>query len=664
MQLFYKLIFAVAIAAAAVIGYDLFQAELERAGGPARIRFDPATREFTFRKPEVEIRIVFASMFGPGEPVMRVRDVWINRFEEEYSDRLAAQRGWTIKEDEKASFVASTLARAKKALPRLRDRLDKIQSLRQDAQRDAYELKALEARIEDLQAKAENPAIAPAEREQAKAELKAQQDGAETLRTKLIRLRQLTELEIRELATWLAEGQHIFLMPLAPRAKAEETFNALRNLADDLAALTEDASPAEKIRVLPRLVTVERRWQGRWVLSANRPRFLTGREVPDIMTGSKMELLALVQDGYAVPLNVPLPGDTVSPLDGPDTYGDPKRRWRDAFISTMLEEGKYDFLDDPEVQGKIYLPPLTCSTFCIFYNEVSFKKAGISEPPRTWPEFLAVCEKLKAAGITPLTADAEVYSDSWQTWLTWRAVGPEVWEHTIAGVPVDKPVSERRSDPPWTDPRYQEIYAQIRAIRERGYFDTDFRGSTWPAAQRGYAKGSAAMMICGSWLVQELGTYKDVATEDVFKLNCFSFPQWPGGREIDQRAAWASPYGLMVCRQGGETRHAVELVKYLSAKDHGDMVHKNAQISCMVDADFSEALKGIEADFRSAPVVYSRSPDIYARRFGSQMLGPLYRKFFRIDKGESGHESIEQFLQKLHQANVKYLANGGEEGYE
>ncbi|MHC4718422.1 MAG: ABC transporter substrate-binding protein, partial [Planctomycetota bacterium] len=485
MSLFYKMLLCVAIVAACVLGYDLFQAEVAGSGRVPRIRYDSASDTFTFRRPDVDIRIVYASMFGPGEPVMRVRNDWIGRFEEEYSDLLARKRGYTIGPEDKKQFVDRTLRRAGKIASKARSRLTTIDAEEEVGKRGQ---------------------------------------------------------QVQALIDWL-EAREVFLIPLPPKATDEDRLKALRGLVSGLGALTEDAA-ARKVEVRPRLVTVERRWQGRWVLSANRPRFLTGREVPDVITGSKMELLALVQDGYAVPMNEPLPGQEVSPLDGPDIWSG-REHWRDAFIPAMLEQGKYDFLDDPKIIGKIYLPPLCCSTYCIFYNEVLFRKAGIARPPRTWPEFIEVCEKLKAAGITPLTADADVYANMWQTALTLRAAGPELWEQTIAGVPDSNAPGGRRSSPPWTAEVHKQIYGAIRHIRANGYFDKDFRGSTWPAAQRGYAKGSAAMMISGSWLVQELSGYKDRASSEHFKLNCFTFPRWPGGREIDQNAVWASPYGMM-----------------------------------------------------------------------------------------------------------------------
>jgi len=254
-------------------------------------------------------------------------------------------------------------------------------------------------------------------------------------------------------------------------------------------------------------------------------------------------------------------------------------------------------------------------------------------------------------------------------WLIWRALGPEAWESTITGVPPDKPLPERKSQPSWTDPCYHEVFSQIRALREREYFRQGFQGLTWPASQRGFASGDAAMMICGSWLVQELGGYKDIETAGKFEIGCFSFPGWPGGREQDQSAANAIAYGLMVCRQGEATRHAIELVKYLSAHEYHDMVHKNAQISCMKDADFPPDLGGIEEDFKNATAMYSRGPHVYARRFNALVLNPLYERFFlkEIDKEgkpESGFLSVEEFLRTLDAETTAYLKGGGEEGYE
>ena len=597
MRLFHKILLVALLAGVTVLAYDLFQRDARPADSAVRVRYDAAADRFTFRVPAVSVRVVYASFMGPGEPVMRVRGKWIDLFEELYSDRLITDGVVAAPEVDRQAVVAETLGDASAHMAEARRRLAVIEAATDEAEK---------GRLTD------------------------------------------------ELEQWLAE-RRILLTPLAAPVATHTRLAALGKLIAGLGELIADPDARAGAGVLPRVVGVDRRWQGRWVLSANRPRFLTGREVPDIISSDKMELIALVQDGYAVEMD--------DALDGADTWGDPARPWREAFIPALLEQGKYPCLE-AESGRQVYLTPMTCSALCIFYNKVLFGQAGIDRPPRTWPEFLAACEKLKAAGIHPLTADGAIYGNYWLRWLIFRALGPEAWEATVLGSPPTEPPQQRKSDPPWTDARYRQVLGQVRLLHERGYFDPDFRGSTFPAAQRGFAAGEAGMMICGTWLAQELSSYRDIRSGEKFQLGSFSFPQWPGGRERDQRAAHAQVVGMMVCRQGGATSHAIELVKFLSARDYGDMVYENDQISCMVDAPFPPALKGIEDDFRNAPVIFSRMPEIYARRYNAGVYRPLHDAFFLAPADAGGAELIDELLQSLNRRTAEYLSKGGEAGYE
>ncbi|MBB6635068.1 ABC transporter substrate-binding protein [Cohnella thailandensis] len=57
----------------------------------------------------------------------------------------------------------------------------------------------------------------------------------------------------------------------------------------------------------------------------------------------------------------------------------------------------------PAVDGKIYNAPLTLNApQGIIYSKKAYEEAGITELPKTYDEFLAAQEKLKASGITPI----------------------------------------------------------------------------------------------------------------------------------------------------------------------------------------------------------------------------------------------------------------------
>lgn len=84
-------------------------------------------------------------------------------------------------------------------------------------------------------------------------------------------------------------------------------------------------------------------------------------------------------------------------------YINDDEEWKNMIEPTVLESGS-------EEDGEIYLAPLSTAVFScsgVFWNQELFKKAGINQFPETWEEFWNCCEKLKAAGITPLSLHTE-----------------------------------------------------------------------------------------------------------------------------------------------------------------------------------------------------------------------------------------------------------------
>ena len=53
------------------------------------------------------------------------------------------------------------------------------------------------------------------------------------------------------------------------------------------------------------------------------------------------------------------------------------------------------------VDGKVYAMGVSTWTNAWVYNKDLLKKVGYDSIPATWDEFLTMCGKLKAAGITP-----------------------------------------------------------------------------------------------------------------------------------------------------------------------------------------------------------------------------------------------------------------------
>ena len=52
--------------------------------------------------------------------------------------------------------------------------------------------------------------------------------------------------------------------------------------------------------------------------------------------------------------------------------------------------------------GKVFAVPFAAVSQPIYYNKTIFAENGITELPKTWEEFIALCQKLKDNGVTPL----------------------------------------------------------------------------------------------------------------------------------------------------------------------------------------------------------------------------------------------------------------------
>jgi len=83
--------------------------------------------------------------------------------------------------------------------------------------------------------------------------------------------------------------------------------------------------------------------------------------------------------------------------------------------------------------GKLLSMPFNSSTPVLWYNKDAFAKAGIKEPPKTWPDVKVVSEKLLAAGYKC------GFSFGWQSWVmienfnAWHNLASGTKENGFAG---------------------------------------------------------------------------------------------------------------------------------------------------------------------------------------------------------------------------------------
>ena len=155
--------------------------------------------------------------------------------------------------------------------------------------------------------------------------------------------------------------------------------------------------------------------------------------------------------------------------------------------------------------GTLKSIPYQPSIFGFFYNQTLFDKAGIAAAPTTWEEFDAACAKLKEAGITPITGDT-TYMTSFMGYHLGRYLGQDGVKALVNDPAIQEKIDAGEvEDVNWDDPRVAQAAKDIEDFAKKGYFSENIASNVYPAGQnQEFAPGEAAIIICGSWLPNEI----------------------------------------------------------------------------------------------------------------------------------------------------------------
>ncbi|MFN0191324.1 MAG: ABC transporter substrate-binding protein [Aestuariivirga sp.] len=140
------------------------------------------------------------------------------------------------------------------------------------------------------------------------------------------------------------------------------------------------------------------------------------------------------------------------------------------------------------IDGKKWGVPYTYYQWGIYYNKEAYKKAG-AEVPKNWAEFVANCEKFKAAGIDCLTTGTKAL---WPgagifDYINMRTNGYEFHMDLTAGRVK------------WTDPKVKAAFAEWAKVVP--YMTANAAAIDWQDAAALLSQGKAANYVMGNFAV-------------------------------------------------------------------------------------------------------------------------------------------------------------------
>ena len=165
---------------------------------------------------------------------------------------------------------------------------------------------------------------------------------------------------------------------------------------------------------------------------------------------------------------------------------------------------------ETSVDGKLYGQPVqdVSAVWAIAYNKKVFEKLELSVPTN-YEEFKAVCEAIKADGMTPIY---EAVSDGWHHQLWFCELGVAI-EHAEPGTAEKLNNNEMGFADSATA---AQLVDQIKEMVDLGYWGDDYMSNEYANAAKAIASGEYAMTVANQGFPTEINAaFPDFPAEDI-----------------------------------------------------------------------------------------------------------------------------------------------------
>lgn len=357
-------------------------------------------------------------------------------------------------------------------------------------------------------------------------------------------------------------------------------------------------------------VNVEIQWNGRDIRTTLQPALDNGEKI-DIWD-EDLERVHGVWADYSMSLESYLTQEYAN------TGGKP---YSEAVMAPLLDLGR-SFSATGELQGIPYQP----FVFAFMYNKDHFDVAGIDAVPTTWDEFLVACEKLKAAGFTPLTSD-DAYMEI--------AFGQHVAR--IKGVDYVAELMNDTTGAMWDDPEVVQAAKDYEELASMGYFSDTIASNLFPAGQQDVAAGTVSMYLNGTWLVNEIMN----TTGPDFNWGTFSYPSVRDGVDGPSAATYGSQ-AFSISKDCATPDVAMELIAHLTTGKYDALIAaKSFGVPVSGDAQWPSQLEDAKEVFNNLDTNYPWAANVLAN---ADKAGTIREQFTNL---VSGAITADEFIENM-----------------
>ncbi len=279
-----------------------------------------------------------------------------------------------------------------------------------------------------------------------------------------------------------------------------------------------------------------------------------------------------------------------------------------------------EFVPTPGTFGVPYM----ANAAGVLYNRDIFEQHGWTIPT-TWLEFMALCEKIQAAGIRPLYFG---FKDTWTTLAPWNALAVDL-------APADVCQRVNAGDTTFIE-NYREVAEKIQALLQ--YAEDGPFAYGYNDACTAFANGDSAMYTIGSYAVPQILSVNPNMNIDSFVM--------PGSNSPDGQTL-NSGVDLMFCVMAN-CPHKPEAYEVL------DFLFKHENIQKYINAQ--NAVPCAKGDFKLSPmldgmkeyIISGKVADFHDHHYPSEMAVDAQIQTFLLNG------DVDAFLKKFDTDWIRY----------
>jgi multiple sugar transport system substrate-binding protein len=277
----------------------------------------------------------------------------------------------------------------------------------------------------------------------------------------------------------------------------------------------------------------------------------------------------------------------------------------------LLPQFNRTTIDAASYTGRQYGLPLSYYHWGFYYRESVFENLNLTAP-NTWEEFVLVCQKLKDAGITPITLGSKFNWPvaAWFDYLNLRINGLMFHQSLLQG------------QESFDDPRVVDVLAKWKRLIDAGFFIEHHSKLEWLEAMPYLYHQKAGMTLIGNFFTSSVPQ----ALGDDFRF--FRFPIVNDEMKVYEEA----PLDLLIVPAYANLTSTVEKLLLLFASK--EVQEELNEVSGMI-----------------SPNILARAPTDYFIQQGKQTLDNAagFSQFFDRDTTEEMSSAampiLNQFLQ-------------------